>query len=334
VTVYSQHPNRGKNQILASYRNDSGVVSTTVTSVDDASLASRIADALNRISASATVPLSVRDERDDDLKRYPTQHIPTISDVLRRPELLTGTHSLWYELAMLNLHDALTDLDDILTSVPVPVRQAVLADLETEARNLQASIDEYSRGYDPDRRIERIWDSQQPFVPFDGGIPDLARDTREYLDHLEEGIDDARRRLAISDMRLLVSSHRRSTNTAAMLDVNQMGIMDDPGEFGRGYFLAIDAPIPGGRFPRENWDIHIGKWVPDPDEIDEDGEPTGASSDAVLGCAQNTPPTRDDLVMLLDASGGNHDQLAAWASTAIGRKLAGTNFIVTDRYTS
>src|SRR5689334_11957682 len=59
VTIYSQHPNRGKVQILATFRGPAGVVSSTITSVEDAALARPIVDALNRISACATVPVSV-----------------------------------------------------------------------------------------------------------------------------------------------------------------------------------------------------------------------------------------------------------------------------------
>ncbi|MGH7510946.1 MAG: hypothetical protein ACREMZ_15980 [Gemmatimonadales bacterium] len=47
MTIYSQHPQRGKVQILASYRGPSGVVSSTVTSVDSATTAAPIVDALN-----------------------------------------------------------------------------------------------------------------------------------------------------------------------------------------------------------------------------------------------------------------------------------------------
>jgi hypothetical protein len=55
MTIYSQHTNCGKVQILATYKGDAGVASSTMTSVDDATAAAAIVDALNRISASAYV---------------------------------------------------------------------------------------------------------------------------------------------------------------------------------------------------------------------------------------------------------------------------------------
>ncbi|GEC05026.1 hypothetical protein SSP24_26810 [Streptomyces spinoverrucosus] len=75
LTIYSQHANRGKTQILATYQGPDGVVSKTVTSLGDSRLAGPIVDALNRISAFATVPVSVHDCREQRVDYYPRKHL-------------------------------------------------------------------------------------------------------------------------------------------------------------------------------------------------------------------------------------------------------------------
>jgi hypothetical protein len=47
---------------------------------------------------------------------------------------------------------------------------------------------------------------------------------------------------------------------------------------------------------------------------------------------RSAPPTGSEIVELLDRSGGRPEQLAAWAKTPVGELLAGTAFIVTERY--
>ncbi|MER7045093.1 hypothetical protein [Streptomyces jumonjinensis] len=64
MTIYSQHATRGKTQILATYQGPDGVVSKTVTSLAEPRLAVPVVDALNRISAFATVPVSIHDRRE------------------------------------------------------------------------------------------------------------------------------------------------------------------------------------------------------------------------------------------------------------------------------
>ncbi|MBA9044308.1 MULTISPECIES: hypothetical protein [Streptomyces] len=97
MTVYSQHANRGKSQILAIYQSADGVVSKTVTSLGDARLAAPIVDALSRISAVATVPVGVHDRRERRGRACPHQHLAALTDAAARAALLTGAHSLWYE---------------------------------------------------------------------------------------------------------------------------------------------------------------------------------------------------------------------------------------------
>ena len=113
VTIYSQHPSRGKVQILATYRSPSGVASATVTSVARPDLAAPIVDALNRVSACATVPVSVSDHRGDRVRPYPSGHLAALVDHRARVDLPHSTHSLWYGHAKLLLHQALTDLDAV-----------------------------------------------------------------------------------------------------------------------------------------------------------------------------------------------------------------------------
>src|SRR5882762_10364699 len=80
----------GKVQILATYRGTTGVVSSTVTSVGDIALAGPIVDALNRISACATVPVSVHDMRARRVTSYPADHFAALTDRSARPDLLSG----------------------------------------------------------------------------------------------------------------------------------------------------------------------------------------------------------------------------------------------------
>ncbi|MER6764209.1 MULTISPECIES: hypothetical protein [Amycolatopsis] len=146
MTIYSQHAQRGKIQILANYRGWGGMVASTVTSVDSSKVARPIVDALNRISACATVPVSVHDERNRRVNYYPARHLAALTDRAVRASLLEGTHSLWYEQVMWLLHGALIDLDEATAGVPAPVRMAVEAELETEERWLRAALAEFSEG--------------------------------------------------------------------------------------------------------------------------------------------------------------------------------------------
>jgi hypothetical protein len=115
MAIYSQHANRGKIQILATYQGPGGVVSSTVTSLGSADLAVPLVDALNRISALATLPLSVFFIRDRRAHSYPTGHITALTDQTARSSLLTGVHSTWYEYVCFDLHLALVHLDEALS---------------------------------------------------------------------------------------------------------------------------------------------------------------------------------------------------------------------------
>jgi hypothetical protein len=328
MTIYSQHPNRGKVQILATYRGPAGAVSSTITSVEDAALAAPIVDALNRISACATVPVSVWDRRDDRFASYPTAHLAALIDLDARADLLNGAHSLWYEQVKVLLYQALTDLDDATAALPPPVRTAVTAELEAEARGLREALTEYSEGVDlPEDDNRRYWERDAPFVAFNGGLEGLGAEDRARLDRVERGIGGDELGTAAADLRLLLDVHERCANHQSRLLVDDFAITDDPFEDDCDrYFLNVEAPMPNGQYGRDGWSVDICLWVPDPDDDSR------ASGEPVLVCARSAPPAADEIIELLNRSGGRQEQLAAWAKTAVGEALEGTSFVVTRRF--
>lgn len=327
MTIYSQHPNRGKVQILATYRGEAGITSSTVTSLADPTLAMPIVDALNRISALTTVPVSVYDTRTGRSNHYPQEHIASLTDRSARADLLNGAHSLWYEHVKVLLHHALTDLDDAMAAVPAPVQTAINAELETEARELRGELAEYFEGVEvPETESRRYWSFESPFVAFDGGLDALSRETRELMDRREKGITTEQRAKAVADLRLLINSYAQYGGDQAMLETANFAILDDPG-FSDGHFLTIDAPQPDGD-GTDAWLIDISRWEPDDPE---DEECTSATGKTVLNCILSAPPAASEITDLLNRS--SEQQLAAWADTPVGATLAGTTFIVTNRYT-
>lgn len=328
MTIYSKHPNRGKIQILATFHGPSGVVSSTVTSVDALATAEPIVDALNRISACATVPVSVYDRRDNGFKHYPKGHLTALSNQQARPSLLDGAHSLWYELVQLRLHDAFAELDAALSTVPDPVRTAVAAELETEERNLREALAEYAEGGEiPEDSNRRYWDFEMPFVEFDGGMEDLSSETRERLDSLENGATRDQIKKAAADLRLITKAHARSTNKDAILVAQEMIISYDPPSPDL-YFLDILAPLPNGLHRRKEWVVDLSQWDKD---LDAPGnEDSTATGQLVLRCARPQPPEVTEIVDLLNLS-TQRGQLTNWSNTPTGEKLQGTTFTVTER---
>ncbi|MFE0379809.1 hypothetical protein ACFW1M_30585 [Streptomyces inhibens] len=327
MTVYSQHANRGKTQILATYQGSGGVVSSTVTSLGDPALAAPITDALNRISALATVPLSVHDLRDHHVASYPTKHLAALTDRASRADLLSGAHSLWYEYACLQLHQALADLDDALAAVPGPILIAINAELETEARELCEALAEYSEGVPvPETESQRHWDFGHPFVTYDGGMDTLSREVREHLDRLEEGITSEEREKAIDHLRVLVTAYSRCSGGQAVLDDANLAIFAEPYD-SDDYYLSVHAARPGDDGDN-SWDVEIGRWEPDdPDE--EYGSATGST---VLRCVLPTSPGADEIADLLNQLEREPGLLAKWAETSVGSALTGTGFVVTKGY--
>jgi hypothetical protein len=80
MTIYSQHANRGKVQILATYQGPGGVVSSTVTSLGSSDEAAPLVDALNRIPALAELPMSVSYRRGRGFQPYPSRHIDALTE--------------------------------------------------------------------------------------------------------------------------------------------------------------------------------------------------------------------------------------------------------------
>jgi len=331
MTIYSQHANRGKIQILATYNGDSGVTSSTVTSVDDVGAAAAIIDALNRLSESASVPISVWDERSGAYTRYPSEHLAAIADPSRRADLLAGKgeHSLWYEYAMLMLHQALADLDTAITAMPAPVRTAITAELEAEARGLQVRLHEYEQG-SSEGETDRQWDFEDPFILFDGGMAELSRSMRERIDRLESHLPASHLAQAAEDLRLLYGAYIAVEGDRASLEEEYLCITYEHEDTAPdGHFLTIAAPRPGHRHGERSWSVTIDQWVAD--EYDSDGEIAEAHGETTVECALAVRPSAGELVSLLALAGRGPKQISMWAKTPVGDVLAGTAFLVTSR---
>lgn len=303
-----------------------------MTSVDDAKAATVIADALNRISASATVPVSIHDERPDRSSFYPSGHLTALTDPSRRDDLLAGKgeHSLWYEYAMLVLHRALADLDTAIAPMPAPVQTAITAELEAEARGLRVGLAIFGTDTS-EEESERQWDFGDPFVHYDGGMAELSADTRDRLNRLEEDLPESQHAQAAEDLRLLYNVYTPMAGTYAHLEEEDLSLFYEPADNpSDGYFLTVDAPRPGHPNGSPSWSVSISRW--EADERDSDGEITGAHSESVLDCALVSRPTAGELTGLLELAETGSEQMSAWAETPVGDALAGTAVVVTKRY--
>ncbi|WP_412542985.1 hypothetical protein R8Z50_11020 [Longispora sp. K20-0274] len=323
MTIYSAHPSRGKIQILATYYTPAGTVSATVSSVEDSPVAAGVTDALNRISACATVPLTMFDMRGEGVGHYPTDHLDHIVDPALRDRLLVGAHSLWFENAKILLHEALVDLDAALEGCAPPVRLAILAELEVEVRDLKATHLMFSANIEPEVEIQREWEHELPFVSFQGAASALTGRRRAEMDRAERKFPDLAG--AVDGLRLLYEAVRLSKSRTARLDDCYIHLTDDPDDYSAGgHFLSIEAPT---HPRRDEWHVALYRWEPDDD--DEDGN--SSHSDLVVDCALDTPPTARVLANLLDLSNGDDGRLASWAATPVGQPLEGTSFLVTER---
>ncbi|GGX08640.1 hypothetical protein [Streptomyces noursei] len=331
MTIYSQHANRGKAQILATYQGPDGVVSKTVTSLGDSRLAVPIVDALNRISAFATVPVSVHDRRERRVDYYPHKHLAALTDAAARAALLTGAHSLWYEYVCLRLHQALADLESALVDLPDTVSRAIRAELEVEEHELRAALADFSGTCSEDEPdIERHWEFGHPFVKYDDGMDTLSGETREQLDRREAGFTPEEREKAAADLRVLVTAHSRGGGTWASLDDASCEIFAEPYD-SDGFYMTVQAPEPGD--DDASWEIGIGRWEPDdPDE--EYGDHTSATGSPVIGCALPAAPGADEIAHWLKSVDEKPLLLAEWAETPVGMALVGTTVVVTKRYDS
>ncbi|OQD51870.1 hypothetical protein BM536_037575 [Streptomyces phaeoluteigriseus] len=331
MTIYSQHANRGKTQVLATYPGPDGVESKTVTSLGEPRLAIPIVDALNRISALATVPVSVHDRREQRADYYPRKHLAALTEAAARADLLHGAHSLWYEYVCLRLHQALADLENALVSVPDTVRRAVHCELEVEEAELRAALDDFSgTSSKPETENVRCWEFAHPFVKHDDGMDTLSNETRERLDRHEAGLTSQEREKAVAGLRVLVTAHSRCTGMWAALDDPSCELFAEPHD-SDGFYMTVQAPEPS--VDDGCWEVQVGRWEPDdPDE--EYGEHSSATGSTVIGCALPTAPDADTVAHLLKSVEEKPLLLAQWAKTPVGATLAGTTVVVTQRYDS
>lgn len=331
VTIYSQHPSRGKIQILATYLTPQCLTSATVTSVNEPAHAAAIVDILNRISACATAPTTLYDGGSSRYTRFPADHLTAVAQPQLRPALLSGGHSLWYEIVKILLHQALADLDAALVLVPEPVRKAVLDELETEARGLHASAVRGGRTTSHNEPSKRLWDDSRPLISYDNALRELDDSMIERIYELESHANSGSLDQIADDLRLLYEVRRRTKNDDPSLDLDpsQMAIFVDTEPWGEGFCLSINGPEPGGAHPARNrWSLCIDRWIPDDDGDPDEGD---SMSISYLVCDLPERPDLQDLVRVLDLIMENHDQLVAWAATPVGQPLTGTNFIVTNR---
>ncbi|MFE5729618.1 hypothetical protein ACFQ7A_01715 [Streptomyces sp. NPDC056528] len=331
MTIYSQHANRGKTQILATYQGLDSVVSKTVTSLGESRFAAPIVDALNRISAFATVPVSVHDRRERRMDYYPHEHLTALTDAAARADLLVGAHSLWYEYVCLRLHQALADLECALADVPDTVSRAIRAELEVETNELRLALDDFAgTSSEEEPEIERQWEFGHPFVKDDDGMDTLGDRTREQFDRREAEFTPGEREKAAADLRVLVTAHSLGGGTWASLDDAGSGIFAEPYD-SDGFYMTVHAPEPGD--DDASWEIEVGRWEPDdPDE--EYGDHSSATGGSVIGCALPAAPRADEIAQLLKSVDEKPLLLAEWAETPVGSVLAGTTMVVTKRYDS
>jgi hypothetical protein len=333
MTIYSQHANRGKVQILATYQGPGGVMSSTVTSLGSFDEAVPLVDALNRVSALAELPMSVYDRRGHRVRSYPASHVEALADRQARDRLLTGAHSLWYEYVCFELHRALVDLDEAIASAPDPVRIAVQAEMDKEVVLLRVAIAE-SDGTEsaPTEGVERLWEFDAPMIRYDGGMDVLSDEVRESLDEYEEAADDEERAIAVADLRVLAGAYALCPEVEHLQFEAGHGLIYDPYEHER-LFVTIGAPKPGPDGPTV-WSIDVDRWVPvDPDvrieDVDEDyfGTMTGQG---VLRCVLPGRPSAESLADLLGRLGRDPELFPRIVKTAeVGSPLEGTEFVVT-----
>ncbi|WP_031160382.1 hypothetical protein [Streptomyces durhamensis] len=331
MTIYSQHATRGKTQILATYEGPDGVVSKTVTSLAEPRLAVPVVDALNRISAFATVPVSIHDRRERRVGYYPRTHLAALTDPSARTALLGGAHSLWYEYVCLRLHQALADLESAVAALPDTVSRAIRSELEAEKHGLQAGLADFSgTSSESDPQTERCWEFGHPFVKYDDGLDTLSDETREQLDRRESGFTSEEREKAVAALRVLVTAHSQGGDVWASLDDPSCRLFVEPYD-SDGFYLTIEAPGPGD--DEASWEIEVGRWVPD-DPEEEPGNHSSATGHARVCCALPVAPTADEIAHLLKSVDEKPLLLAEWAEAPAGAVLAGTAMVVTERYDS
>jgi len=325
LTIYSQHSNRGKVQILATYHTLAGLTSTTVTSVNDTAAATPIVDALNRISACATGAVSALDRNYHD---YPTDHIDALTDPSTRPALLQGTHSLWYEYVKVLLHQALQDLDEATANLPAPIRTAITAELSTEAQHLHDLPSKHRRG-GSDEQL-RLWDSNHPAIPFGGGMEQLTDRYRERLNETEKDYTADHLRFAVENLRVLAEAYQQIDSETCQFETEYLVLTEDPYNKQR-YFVEVAAPDPEEP-SSARWTVTVTQWIPDKEEEDYDENGGTATGERVLDCVLPQALTAGEIAAFLKLCADQPDLLTTWADTPVGEPLFGTQVIVTTRH--
>ncbi|MET8844850.1 hypothetical protein ABZW67_32730, partial [Streptomyces rubiginosohelvolus] len=316
---------------LATYQGQDGVVSKTVTSLAEPHLAGPVVDALNRVSAFATVPVSIHDRRERRVGYYPRTHLAALTDPAARPNLLGGAHSLWYEYVCLRLHQALADLESAMVALPDTVSRAIRAELEAEKHGLQAGLADFSgTSSDEDPGTDRCWEFGHAFVKYDDGLDTLSDETREQLGRRESGCTSEEREKAVAALRVLVTAHAQGGDVGASLDDPSCRLFVEPYD-SDGFYLTIEAPEPGD--DETSWEAEVGRWVPD-DPEEEPGDHTSATGQDMVGCALPVAPTAEEIAYLLKSVDEKPLLLAEWAESRVGAVLAGTAMVVTERYVS
>ncbi|GAA1025291.1 hypothetical protein GCM10009565_36800 [Amycolatopsis albidoflavus] len=98
----------------------------------------------------------------------------------------------------------------------------------------------------------------------------LGRSDRDLVDRIEAGAGDQEVREAIIDERLLLDVEAQVGNMEARLRLEDPSITAEPEDLD-GFFLNVEAPLPGADGERAQWGVAIDRW--EADERDEEGYP-------------------------------------------------------------
>lgn len=255
---------------------------------------------------AAKAPLIAAAEWLDSDFPYPDDHLDALVNVACRPALLQTGHTLWYVYATAELYFALANLDDVLEGFPLPVRTAVVDEVQAVGRDLKRPIGEQSR------------DPFGPVPPVSHRSLLRARDRNAFRNamggHYHLPLPD------LADVvRLMVGAMRLSTNRHVSIDI-EFWLMSVEVSSADG---ACIAQIAAALSDEESWTVEISRW----------SERDRASADLkrVLDCELPVAPALAEVVSFLDLA-TSQTAIESWADTALGRHLAGTRFLVTERH--
>ncbi|WP_052334475.1 hypothetical protein [Streptomyces microflavus] len=215
--------------------------------------------------------------------------------------------------------------------MPDTVSRAIRSELKSEQRELCAALDEFSGTSSGDGpEIEHHWEFDHPFMKYDDGINTLSDETRSQLDLHDEQFTSVDPERAVSNLRVLVTTHSSSGETWASLDDPRCDLLAEPYD-SDGFYLAVHAPEPGDVDGLS--EIEIGRWEADnPDK--EYGKHTSATGSPVVACVLPAAPEADAITHLLKSVDEEPMLIAQWAETPVETALVGTTMVVTKRYDS